>query len=108
MKELNSSGTPTGSQIGSDLASGFRSCYMGAGSWTPVVQLHWPHFSGKAGYEKGKKKRTTDVPGAEQKSIDSSVKHLKKSFQTCEGREGKCTLAFSALSTGTRAEQNWR
>lgn len=104
MKELNSSGTPTGSQIGSqigsDLASGFRSCYMGAGSWTPVVQLHWPHFSGKTGYEKGKK-RATDAPGAEQKSIDSSVKHLKKSFQTCEGTERKCTLAFSASSTGT-------
>lgn len=57
---------------------------------------------------KKEKKRTTDVSGAEQKSIGSSVKHLKKSFQTCEGTEGKCTLVFSASSTGTRAEQNWR
>lgn len=71
------------------------------------MQSRWPHFSGKAGYEK-EKKRTIDVSGAEQESVGSSVKHLKKSLQTCEGTEGKCTLAFSASSTGTRAEQNSR
>lgn len=57
---------------------------------------------------KSKKKRMIDVSGAAQESIGNSVKHLKKSFQTCEGTEGKCTLAFFASSTGTRAEQNSR
>lgn len=53
-----------------------------------------------------RKKRMTDVSGAEQESMGSSVKHLKKAFQTWEATEGKCALAFSASYTGTRAEQN--
>lgn len=57
---------------------------------------------------KKKKKKAIDVSGSEQESAGSSVKHLKKSFQTFEGAEGKCTLAFSVSSTGTRAEQNSR
>lgn len=51
------------------------------------------------------KKRTIGISEAGQESIGSSVKHLEKSFQTCEGTEAKCPAAVSASSPGAGAEQ---